>query len=98
MVHILSGNSLYISIVSYLLYLSIMLSNLSNLLYHVYVMYVMCMMYVMYVMCVVPREIVPSIVCLSNALSLGRCVGLSVVRSVCRCPVRRRAKPGSNGG
>lgn len=46
MVHILSGNSLYISIVSYLLYLSIMLSNLSNLLYHVYVMYVMCMMYV----------------------------------------------------
>jgi hypothetical protein len=95
MVHILSGNSLYISIVSYLLYLSIMLSNLSNVLYHVYVMYVVCMMYVMYV---VPREIVLSNVCLSNALSLGRCVGLSVVRSVSRCPVRRRAKPGSNGG
>jgi hypothetical protein len=95
MVHILSGNSLYISIVSYLLYLSIMLSNL---LYHVYVMYVMCMMCVMYVMCVGPREIVLSNVRLSNALSLGRCVGLSVVRSVGRCPVRRRAKPGSNGG
>lgn len=47
MVHILSGNSLYV-----LLYLSIMLSNLSNVLYHVYVMYVVCMMYV----CSAPRD------------------------------------------
>lgn len=58
-------------------------------------MYDVCSVYVMYV---VPREIVLSNVRLSNALSLGRCVGLSVVQSVGRCPVRRRAKPGSNGG
>ena len=65
MVHILSGNSLYISIVSYLfIYLSCYL--MYYLLYHVYVMYDVCSVYVM---CVMPREIVLSIVCLSNALS-----------------------------
>lgn len=90
MVHILSGNSLYISIVSYLLiYLSCYL--MYYLLYHVYVMYDVC---VMCVVCVMPREIVLSNVCLSNALSN---VCLSIVYVV-GCPLRRRAKPRSKGG
>jgi len=64
MIHILSGNSLYV-----LLY-PIHLSSIYHLLYHVYLMYVM---YVVCVMCCVdvvkPRDIVLSIVCLSNGLS-----------------------------
>lgn len=68
MVHILSGNSLYISILSYLfIYLSCYL--IYHLLYHVYVMYDVCSVYNVCVMCVGPREIVLSNVCLSNALS-----------------------------
>jgi len=84
MVHILSGNSLYISIVSYLfIYLSCYL--IYHLLYHVYVMYDVCSVYVVCVMYVGPREIVLSIVCLSNALSIV-CVSLGAPYVVGRSP------------
>jgi hypothetical protein len=84
MVHILSGNSLYV-----LLY-PIHLSSIYHLLYHVYLMYVMyvvCVMYVMFVDVVKPRDIVLSIVCLSNGLS-------NALSNVCVC---RWVPPTSSG-
>jgi hypothetical protein len=81
MVHILSGNSLYV-----LLY-PIHLSSIYHLLYHVYLMYVMYVDVCSVCDVCVPRDIVLSIVCLSNGLS-------NALSNVCVC---RWVPPTSSG-